>query len=204
MKVLAFAASLRKGSYNRKLIARAVDVLRRDGNLEVDHADFREFEMPIYDGVLEDASGIPAGGQKLISRVQAAGAIVISTPEYNGGMPGTLKNALDWASRVDDIPFDGKPLLLLGASPGGLGAVRGLWHARVPFEAVGTLVYPEVFGLPRAHQAFDENGAFKEPKAQARLETLLGAYVKYATALSSFPNLQCQEHLLGKAPPKAV
>lgn len=190
-----FAASLRKGSFNRKLAARAAEALRKLPKIDVDHADFREFDMPVYDGDLEDASGIPAGGQELIRRVKSADAIVISTPEYNGGIPGTLKNALDWASREDPIPFDGKPLLLLGASPGGFGAVRGLWHTRVPFEAVGTLVYPEMFGLPRAHQAFDDAGTFKEPKNQARLESLVDAFVKYATSLTCFPHLECQNHI---------
>jgi chromate reductase, NAD(P)H dehydrogenase (quinone) len=178
MKILAFAASLRKGSYNRKLIRVAAELLRKQAGVEVELADFREFEMPIYDGDLEDASGIPAGGQALIAKVRAADAVVISTPEYNGGIPGTLKNALDWASREDEIPFDGKPLLLIGASPGALGAVRGLWHTRVPFEVVGAYVYPEMFGLPRAAQAFAEDGSLVDPKTVTRLETLLRAFVE--------------------------
>ncbi|MFL5815033.1 MAG: NADPH-dependent FMN reductase [Bdellovibrionia bacterium] len=178
MKVLAFAASLRKDSYNRKLIAQAVEILKAMPGLEVDHADYREFEMPIYDGDLEDSSGIPTGGQELIKRVQAADGIVISTPEYNGSIPGTLKNAIDWASRTDPIPFDGKPVLLIGASPGGFGAVRGLWHTRVPFEAMGSFVYPEMFGLPRAHQAFDPSGNFVDAKNKTRLQELIESFLK--------------------------
>jgi chromate reductase len=185
MKVLAFAASLRKDSFNRKLIRQADLILRSMPDIQLDAADYREFEMPIYDGDAEESSGIPAGGQELIRRVQNADALVISTPEYNGGIPGTLKNAIDWASRVDPIPFDGKPLLLLGASPGGFGAVRGLWHTRVPFEAIGTFVYPELFGVSRAHQAFDESGAFVDPKNHARLKELLTSYVKFAKGVLS-------------------
>jgi NAD(P)H-dependent FMN reductase len=142
MKILAFAASLRKDSYNRKLIAQAVEHLKAMPGVDVDHADYREFEMPIYDGDLEDSSGIPAGGLELIKRVQAADAIVISTPEYNGSIPGTLKNAIDWASRTD--PF----------------------------------VYPEMFGLPRAHQAFDPSGNFVDAKNKARLQELLESFLK--------------------------
>ena len=124
MKILAFAASLRRESFNRKLIRQAGEILKASPGVE--------FEMPIYDSDLETSSGIPAGGKELIRRARAANAVVISTPEYNGGMPGTLKNALDWVSRDQPIPFEDKPLLLIGASPGGFGAVRGLWHTEAP------------------------------------------------------------------------
>lgn len=166
-----------------------MSILRATPGIEVDHADYREFEMPIYDGDLEENAGIPAGGQEFIKRIQAADALVISTPEYNGGIPGTLKNAIDWASRTDPIPFDGKPILLIGASPGGFGAVRGLWHTRVPLEAIGAFVFPEMFGVPRAHQAFDETGAFSDSKNKARLDELIQGYLKFAHAIfASFPD----------------
>lgn len=185
MKVLTFAASLRKGSYNRKLIAQAVEVLKGIPGVEVDAADYREFEMPIYDGDFEEASGIPPGGKELIKRVRAADAVVISTPEYNGGIPGTLKNAIDWASREEPIPFAGKPLLLIGASPGALGAVRSLWHTRVPFEAMGAFVYPEMLGISKAKDAFDDKGAFADPKNRSRLEKLLNFYLEYAKKIAN-------------------
>lgn len=183
MKILAFAASLRKESLNRKLIAQAAELLRNSSGVQLDLADYREFEMPIYDGDLEESSGIPNGGKEFIRRIQEADALVISTPEYNGGIPGTLKNAIDWASRTDPIPFDGKPVLLIGASPGGFGAVRGLWHTRVPLEAIGAFVYPEMFGLARAHQAFDETGKFVDPKNHARLDGIIQSYLKFAAGI---------------------
>ena len=185
MKILAFAASLRKGSYNRKLIQQAAEILKGSKEVALDHADYREFEMPIYDGDLEERSGIPPGGREFVRRIQAADGLVISTPEYNGGIPGTLKNAIDWASRDDSDPFEKKPVLLIGASPGRLGAVRGLWHTRVPFEALGAYVYPEMFGVPAARQAFTDSGAFADPKNRERLEALIGAYLRYVDSLAA-------------------
>jgi len=184
MKILAFAASLRKESFNRKLIHQANVLLKTHPEVQVDLADYREFEMPIYDGDLEDASGVPAGGQELIRRIQAADALVISTPEYNGGIPGSLKNAIDWASRSKPNPFANKPLLLLSASPGGFGGLRGLWHTRVPFEALGVFVYSEMFGLAKAHEAFGAAGEFVDPGNQKRLNGLLDAYLNFAQRLA--------------------
>jgi len=106
VKILAFAASLRKESYNRKLIRQAAEILKGSKEVILDHADYREFEMPIYDGDLEESAGIPPGGREFVRRIQAADGLVISTPEYNGGIPGTLKNAIDWASRDDSDPLE--------------------------------------------------------------------------------------------------
>ncbi len=185
MKVLAFAASLRAASLNRRLIAQAAAVLRATPKIELDLADFREFEMPMYDGDLEERDGIPPGGREFIRRIQLADAVVIATPEYNGGIPGTLKNAIDWASRTDPIPFEGKPVLLLGASPGGLGAVRGLWHCRMPLETIGAYVFPDMFGVPRAHQAFDPSGAFVDARQLSRLQALMQSYLAFAGRLAA-------------------
>lgn len=183
LKILVFGAALREGSFNRKLASQAAALLQELGH-QVDEARFDEFEMPVYDGDLEDKSGQPAGATKLAARLRAADAIVISTPEYNGGIPGALKNAIDWVSREDEMPLDRKPLLLIGASPGALGAVRGLWHTRVPLEALGTRVYPEIFGLPKAAQAFGEDGRLSDEKSKTRLLSLLTDFANYAKALA--------------------
>lgn len=147
---------------------------------QIDRAEFRDFEMPVYDGDLEDREGMPKGAEALVSRMGTAEAILIATPEYNGGIPGALKNALDWVSRADENPLAKKPVLLLGASPGGLGAVRGLWHTRVPFEALGGIVYPTMFGLPKAGEAFGPDDRLVDLKTAERLARLVSEFREFA------------------------
>lgn len=183
MKVLAFAASLRTGSWNRKLIAAAVEVVTRSG-VEVDLADFREFEMPIYDADLQVGKGIPAGAQEMGRRIAAAHGLMISSPEYNFSLPGTLKNAIDWVSRLKPMPLRGKTGLLLSASNGQVGGIRGLWQLRIPLEGLGVTLLPDMYTLPWADQQFDESGRLKDPERQARLERTVGAYLEMARKLA--------------------
>jgi chromate reductase, NAD(P)H dehydrogenase (quinone) len=119
MRILAFAASVRTGSLNRKLIRLAVELARNEG-AEIDLAEFREFEMPLYDGDLEASSSLPPGALELKQRVERAEALMISTPEYNYSLPETLK-ARSAESRV----------------PAPAGAARGLWQTRIPLERCG-------------------------------------------------------------------
>src|SRR4051812_23259552 len=123
MKYLLFSGSLRTGSLNKKLVAVAEKIISGKAENEVSIADIRSLSIPVYDGDIE-AAGIPEGVKKLGSMIQAANAIVISSPEYNGSIAGSLKNTIDWISRLRPVPFEGKPVLLLGASPGGFGAIR--------------------------------------------------------------------------------
>lgn len=179
MKFVLMAASLRKDSLNKKLIKNAHRLLTADpqGD-EVELISLNDFPLSVYDGDLE-TSGMPESVIKLAQKIASADALIFSTPEYNGGMPGAFKNAIDWVSRVTPMPWSGKQVLLLGASPGALGAVRGLAHARVPLESIGVFVYPEVMGLPKAHQAFDENEKFLDPASEERLKKLLFKFRTY-------------------------
>jgi NAD(P)H-dependent FMN reductase len=196
VRVLAFAASLRSGSSNRKLIRLAAEIARTEG-AEVDLAEFREFDMPLYDADLEGSSGLPAGARELARRVEAAAALMISVPEYNYSIPGTLKNAFDWVSRVRPMPWRGRSVYLMSASPSPIGGIRGLWHARVPFEGCGALVFPDMFALPSAHQAFDEDGRLRDPKLAARLAREVCGFVRLSLAVTPL----CSEHASGKADP---
>ena len=179
-KVIMMAMSLRKESFNKKLIVNAQSILAKEKpELITDLLLFNDYSMPVYDGDIETQHGIPDGVKNLGKKISDADAIILSTPEYNGGIPGPFKNAIDWVSRITPMPWPGKKLLLLGASPGGLGAIRSLGHSRVPLESIGVFVYPEMFGLARADAAFDESGKLKDTLTEERLKKLLIKFANY-------------------------
>ena len=181
MRVLAFAASLRRASLNRKLVAVAADVARAAG-AQVDLAEFREFEMPIYDGDLDASAGLPPGAAELRRRLEQTDAMVIAAPEYNYSIAGPLKNAIDWVSRARPMPWRGKSVLLIAASPSPMGGIRGLWQTRIPLEGCGALVFPDMFALPHADQAFDEQGKLRDAAVEDRLRRDVVGFVRLAEA----------------------
>jgi len=181
MKIFLFAASLRKDSYNKKLIRIAADIVKTQPGCFVELSEFNDFPMPMYDGDLEASQGIPEGVLKLAQKINTADAVIIASPEYNGSIPGTFKNAIDWLSRINPVPLAKKQVCLIGASPGNFAAVRGNIHARVPFHVLGTYLYPDYFGLARAHEAFDDKGQFKDVKQTERLTALLSEFLRYAS-----------------------
>ncbi|HTS88082.1 MAG TPA: NAD(P)H-dependent oxidoreductase [Gemmatimonadales bacterium] len=183
LRLLAFAASLRRESINRRLIRVAVEVARSQG-AEVDLADFREFEMPLYDGDLQERSGMPPGALELRRRLEGAQGILLASPEYNYSLPGTLKNAIDWMSRMRPVPLRGKSAFLLAASGGQIGGIRGLWQLRIPLEGLGVFVHPDMYTLPHGREAFREDGSLVDPTRQERLEVLMKGYLSAARALA--------------------
>lgn len=175
MKLVFFAGSLRSDSLNKKF-AREAMRLAQEAGADAEFIDLRDYPMPLYDGDIEAASGIPESVKKLGQKIAAADGLVISTPEYNGAISSPLKNTVDWLSREKPVSLSGKHVLLLGASPGALGAVRGLWHTRQPFEALGVHVYPAMQGLPQADKAFDDKGRLTDEKTLAALKKLIGQF----------------------------
>lgn len=179
-RIIMMGMSLRKDSFNKKLIQNVNQILNdRNSGHQLELLSFNDYPMPVYDGDIETQSGVPDTVKKLGQKISEADAIILSTPEYNGGIPGPFKNAIDWVSRISPMPWPGKKMLLLGASPGGLGAIRSLAHSRIPLESIGVFVFPETFGLSHANQAFDNSGALKEPATQERLKKLLFKFVDY-------------------------
>ena len=185
LKVLVFAASLRTGSLNEKLAALAVRVAEQTGAV-VDHGSLHEFGVPSYDGDVEKDDGIPAGAAELKRRLDECDAFIVASPEYNGSMPGGLKNLIDWTSRFRPQPFDGKQGLLMSASPSMGGGNRGLWALRMPFEHLGARIYPDMFSLAQAHKAFAE-GDIADPALRARFDKNLQAFLSLAEAAKHYP-----------------
>ena len=186
-RILAFAGSLRAGSYNRKILALAAHGARSAG-ADVTRVDLRDFPLPVYDGDLEAAGGLPEGARQLKAHFDAADGLLLACPEYNAGIPGTLKNALDWVSRPapGERPlqaFRGKVAALCSASTGGLGGVRGLLQMRLVLGSIGVVVLPEQVSLPKAHEAFDDEGNVVDPGRRKALMELGGALAHAARAL---------------------
>jgi NAD(P)H-dependent FMN reductase len=175
MKILFFAGSLRKDSLNKKFVREAMR-LAQEAGVDSEFIDLKDYPMPVYDGDIEASSGIPENTKKLAQKIAAADGLIISTPEYNGSISCVLKNTVDWLSRDKPVSLTGKHLLLLGASPGALGAVRGLWHSRQPFEVLGMHVFPTMQGLPMADKAFDAEGKLADEKTLANLKKLVGQF----------------------------
>lgn len=180
MRVFLFAASLRKDSFNKKLIRIAANIVKELGSHQVELCEFNEFPMPLYDGDREANEGIPDIVKKFGEKIKEADAVIISSPEYNGSIPGTLKNAIDWVSRIKPVPLARKQVCLIGASQGKLGAVRGNLHTRVPFHVLGSYVFPDYFGVALADEAFDTKGNFKDAKQFDNLKKMLESFIFYA------------------------
>lgn len=177
-KILMMAMSLRKESYNKKLIKIAHQILKQTDIHDVELMSFNDFPMPVYDGDLE-TKGIPKSVDELATKISTADAIIFSTPEYNGGIPGPFKNAIDWVSRIKPAPWQHKHILLMGASMSDMAAVRGLWHSRVPLEKLECFVYPEMFGLPKAQEAFDKADQLKDSKSEEYLGKIIHKFSEH-------------------------
>ncbi len=190
-RILIIPGSARDGSLNRQLAAVAVATARAAG-LQVTEMDLRALALPVYDGDLEAASGVPAGAHELRSAIAASDGVLLVTPEYNGFPTPLVINAFSWLSRIP--PGDGyagglaatanKPAALLSASPGPLGALRSMNFLRQYLQmAFAMLVAPQQFALGRAHEAFDADGALKDARAAQSVHKVVAALAALATAL---------------------
>ena len=201
---LVFEASLRKDSFNARLATLASQVIEQNGG-SVDRAHIIDFDCPSYDGDVEGTEGIPTGAQIFRQRLLKADAFVLASPEYNASMPGVVKNLIDWTSRFVPQPFKGKQALLMSASPSMAGGNRGLWALRIPLEHLGTRVYPDMFSLAQAHQAFGEGGRIADAKLQTWFETNIKCFMDLVEAAKHFPAIKTQwVEFLGERPDGAT
>jgi chromate reductase, NAD(P)H dehydrogenase (quinone) len=172
-KILAFAGSTRRDSFNTKLVRVAAEAARQAGG-EVTLIDLADFPLPLYDGDLESDSGQPENSARLYELFKSHQALLLSCPEYNSSITAVLKNVIDWVSRPrpgepELVAFTGKIAALLSASPGGFGGMRGLVHVRAILGNIGTLVIPTQVSVPRAQEAFNADGSLRDEKLAQRI-----------------------------------
>ena len=182
-KILAFAGSLRKDSYNKKLVQIAAEAAQAEGG-DVQVINLADFPLPIFDEDLEARDGMPAQGARLKELMKAAHGFLISSPEYNSSVTAALKNAIDWASRLgpNESPlaaFAGKTAVLMAASPGQLGGLRGLVHLRSILGNIGVTVLPDQIAVPRAFEAFTDAGKLRDDKQHGGIENLGRTLVRF-------------------------
>jgi chromate reductase len=161
---LAFSGSLRAGSYNQKLVKIAADAAREAG-AQVTLISLADYPMPLFDEDLEESEGKPEAAKKLKQLFLEHDALIIASPEYNSMITAALKNAIDWVSRADSenepplSAFEGKTAAIFSASPGGYGGARSLGFLRPFLGNINVTVIQEEFSLPKAHEAFAEDGS---------------------------------------------
>lgn len=186
IRFLVFSASMRKDSLNTHLSKLAKELIEKNGGV-VDYASMSEFDCPSYNGDNESAGGIPAGAAEFNKRILANDAIVISSPEYNGSMPGLIKNAVDWVSRFRPQPFNEKQILLMSASPSMVGGNRGVLALRIPLEHLGARVYPGMFSLAMAHKAFNSEWKIADETLGKRFEDNIVSFMNLVEAQKHYP-----------------
>lgn len=176
LRILGFAGSLRAASYNRALLRAAQELAPADMTLEA--FDLRA--VPLYDGDVE-AAGDPEGVAAFKAAIRAADGVLMVTPEYNHGVPGVMKNAIDWASRPPrGAALDAKPVGIIGASPGVTGSARGQSQLRQAFEFTNSYAMPQPEVLVfRAHEKFDADGRLTDPPTRDVLAKYLIAFAAW-------------------------
>jgi chromate reductase, NAD(P)H dehydrogenase (quinone) len=182
MRVLGISGSLRRASYNTKLLRTAAELLPPSVELEV--FDGLKAVEP-YDEDDDRGRG-PVGARRLRAAIEAADAVLIATPEYNASIPGQLKNAIDWASRPKgENALWGKPAAVVGASTGMFGAVWSQAELRKALSTAGARVIDEELPVARADDAFTEDGRLEDPELREWYEGILDQLVSQAEQLSS-------------------
>lgn len=175
-RILAFAGSARRDSFNKKLVRVAAGGARAAG-AEVTIIDLADFPMPIFDEDLEAREGMPPHAKRFKELLKAHHGLLIASPEYNSSITALLKNSIDWASRPEPgdnglVAFAGKVAGLMSASPGALGGLRGLVTLRMILANIQVLLLPDQVAVTHAHEAFNPDGSLKDPTRQQGVEAI--------------------------------
>lgn len=180
ISILALPGSLRKNSYNRRLLEEMGRAVPEGVKWEI----YSLQEIPLYNWDVE-VQGLPEEVVRLREAIREAQGIVIATPEYNYSIPGVLKNAIDWASRPPQQPFRGKPVGIAGASTGRFGTVRAQSHLRYVLQGLGALVMPTPeLMVSQAEEKWDGEGRLSDPSTQALVVKFITAFIDWVKRLS--------------------
>jgi chromate reductase, NAD(P)H dehydrogenase (quinone) len=184
---IGLSGSLRQASFNTSLLKTAAGLMPNGATLTMESIR----EIPLYDGDVEAAQGLPARVQTLKDAIAAADGLLLVTPEYNNSIPGVFKNTIDWLSRpASDIKrvFGGKPVALIGASPGGFGTILSQ-NAWLPvLHTLGTAFWSEGrLMVSRAATVFSPDGTLADPKIREQLQGFLAGFVAFAATIRRKP-----------------
>ncbi|MEO9336003.1 NADPH-dependent FMN reductase [Mesorhizobium sp. SB112] len=189
-KILVFAGSIRTGAYS----GRTADAAQRELALqgaEVTRISLADYPLPIMDQDLEKEHGVPENAMKLARHIAAHDGLLIASPEYNSSIPPLLKNTIDWVSRIHKDggrpfkPYSGKVAGLCSSSDGNFAGIRGLYHLRSVLMNCQIEVITPQCSVPRAHEAFDENGDFHEERTRKAMENVVRTLIDRAHQLST-------------------
>ena len=179
-QILGLSGSLRKGSFNAGLLRAARDLAPEGTEIQIGSI----LDVPLYNADEEAAHGLPASVQRLQAQLQAADGLLLVTPEYNNGIPGVFKNAIDWLSRpASDIDrvFGGRPVAILGASPGPFGTVMSQAAWLPVLRTLGTRPWYEGrLMVSRAGSAFDAAGELTDESVRGQLRGFLAGFAAFA------------------------
>lgn len=183
--ILAFAGSVRRESFNRRLLKTPVAAARAAG-AEVTVIELADFPLPLFDQDAEASAGLPENARRLKEIFKSHQALLLACPEYNGSVTPLLKNTLDWVSRRDGsesgtLPYKNKLVALVSASDGRWGGSRGIRHVRESLTILGCVVLPEQYNLSAADKAFDADDQLVDEKVR-RLAEAVGSRLAQVTA----------------------
>jgi chromate reductase len=187
-RILAFAGSSRRDSFNKRLV-QVASIGAAEAGGQCTFIDLRDYPLPIYDGDLEAEQGLPENAERLRTLFSNHDGILLSSPEYNGSIPALLKNTIDWITRSpehfpDLAPVSGKIVGLMAASPGPLGGMRVLRHLRTVLGDLGCIILPGPLALRKAHEAFADSGDLQNDQQREAAKALGREVVRWVEKLS--------------------